>query len=86
VRSLLYSFCAHILNGHQRREAFEEVSIAPCRMCVSACTVLQIGLPRDKVKIPLLCVLEPFLAGNYTLVTPQVAASSFHANLCSDGY
>lgn len=32
----------------------------------------EIGLPRDKQKIPLLCVLDPFLAGNETLVTPVV--------------
>lgn len=31
---------------------------------------IQIGLPRDKDKLPLLCVLEPFLAGNEVLVTP----------------
>ncbi|KAI0043466.1 hypothetical protein FA95DRAFT_1563263 [Auriscalpium vulgare] len=32
----------------------------------------EIGLPRDKHKVPLLCVLEPFLAGNQLLVTPVV--------------
>ncbi|KAI0065964.1 hypothetical protein BV25DRAFT_1880011 [Artomyces pyxidatus] len=32
----------------------------------------EIGLPRDKQRVPLLCVLEPFLAGNEMLVTPVV--------------
>ncbi|VDB90106.1 unnamed protein product [Peniophora sp. CBMAI 1063] len=32
----------------------------------------EIGLPRDKLRIPLLCVLDPFLAGNNILVTPVV--------------
>ncbi|KAN0140078.1 NUDIX hydrolase domain-like protein [Lactarius tabidus] len=32
----------------------------------------EIGLPPDKDKLPLLCVLEPFLAGNEVLVTPVV--------------
>ncbi|KAI9448390.1 NUDIX hydrolase domain-like protein [Lactarius indigo] len=32
----------------------------------------EIGLPKDKTKLPLLCVLEPFLAGNQVLVTPVV--------------
>ena len=30
----------------------------------------QIGLAIDKRKVPLLCVLEPFLAGNSVLITP----------------
>jgi len=30
------------------------------------------GLPRDEGKVPLLCVLEPFLAGNQLIVTPIV--------------
>ncbi|KAI0030515.1 NUDIX hydrolase domain-like protein, partial [Vararia minispora EC-137] len=32
----------------------------------------EIGLPQNKDKIPLLCVLDPFLAGNNMLVTPVV--------------
>ncbi|EIM88046.1 uncharacterized protein STEHIDRAFT_55559 [Stereum hirsutum FP-91666 SS1] len=32
----------------------------------------EIGLPRDRHKVPLLCVLEPFLVGNNILVTPVV--------------
>ncbi|TFY77616.1 hypothetical protein EWM64_g6393, partial [Hericium alpestre] len=32
----------------------------------------EIGLPIDKNKVPLLCVLEPFIAGAATLVTPVV--------------
>ncbi|KAF8271688.1 NUDIX hydrolase domain-like protein [Lactarius quietus] len=32
----------------------------------------EIGLPTDKDKLPLLCVLDPFLAGNQVLVTPVV--------------
>ncbi|KAF8589602.1 hypothetical protein K439DRAFT_1404832 [Ramaria rubella] len=32
----------------------------------------EIGLPLDKTKVPLLCILEPFLAGNNTIVTPVV--------------
>ncbi|KAJ7642346.1 NUDIX hydrolase domain-like protein [Mycena polygramma] len=32
----------------------------------------EIGLPRDKLKVPLLCVLEPFLASNHLIVTPVV--------------
>ncbi|KAJ8483389.1 hypothetical protein ONZ45_g14620 [Pleurotus djamor] len=31
-----------------------------------------IGLPRDRAKVPLLCVLQPFLASNQLLVTPVV--------------
>ncbi|KAJ7084517.1 hypothetical protein B0H15DRAFT_989130 [Mycena belliarum] len=31
-----------------------------------------IGLPRNKLKVPLLCVLEPFLASNHLIVTPVV--------------
>ncbi|KAI0303040.1 NUDIX hydrolase domain-like protein [Russula brevipes] len=32
----------------------------------------EIGLPQDKTKLPLLCILDPFLAGNEVLVTPVV--------------
>ncbi|KAH9045779.1 NUDIX hydrolase domain-like protein [Lactarius pseudohatsudake] len=32
----------------------------------------EIGLPNDKTKLPLLCVLDPFIAGNQVLVTPVV--------------
>ncbi|TDL30152.1 hypothetical protein BD410DRAFT_759351 [Rickenella mellea] len=32
----------------------------------------EIGLSLDKHKVPLLCILEPFLAGNQLLVTPVV--------------
>ncbi|KAF5369693.1 hypothetical protein D9615_010148 [Tricholomella constricta] len=32
----------------------------------------EIGLPRDRHKVPLLCILEPFLAANATVVTPVV--------------
>ncbi|KIN97283.1 hypothetical protein M404DRAFT_10780 [Pisolithus tinctorius Marx 270] len=30
------------------------------------------GLPQDPERVPLLCVMEPFLAGNQTVVTPVV--------------
>lgn len=30
----------------------------------------QIGLTRDKSKVPLLCVLGPFLTGNGIIITP----------------
>ncbi|KAI5116234.1 hypothetical protein M0805_003296 [Coniferiporia weirii] len=32
----------------------------------------EIGLSQDKEKVPLLCILEPFLAGNQLIVTPVV--------------
>ncbi|KAI0650863.1 NUDIX hydrolase domain-like protein [Trametes meyenii] len=32
----------------------------------------EIGLPLDYKKVPLLCILEPFLAGNRLIVTPVV--------------
>ncbi|KAI0782543.1 NUDIX hydrolase domain-like protein [Abortiporus biennis] len=32
----------------------------------------EIGIPLDRQKVPLLCVLEPFLAGNQLIVTPVV--------------
>ncbi|KAJ6537858.1 NUDIX hydrolase domain-like protein [Mycena capillaripes] len=32
----------------------------------------EIGLPPDKLKVPLLCILEPFLASNHLIVTPVV--------------
>ncbi|GLB34335.1 putative NUDIX domain containing protein [Lyophyllum shimeji] len=32
----------------------------------------EIGLPRDRRKVPLLCILEPFVAGNAMVVTPVV--------------
>ncbi|KAI0796437.1 NUDIX hydrolase domain-like protein [Irpex lacteus] len=32
----------------------------------------EIGLPPDKRKVPLLCILEPFLAGSNLVVTPVV--------------
>ncbi|KAF8886963.1 NUDIX hydrolase domain-like protein [Infundibulicybe gibba] len=32
----------------------------------------EIGLPRDRQKVPLLCVLDPFLATNDLIVTPVV--------------
>ncbi|KAJ7478180.1 NUDIX hydrolase domain-like protein [Mycena latifolia] len=32
----------------------------------------EIGLPRNKLKVPLLCILEPFLASNQLIVTPVV--------------
>lgn len=34
----------------------------------------QIGLPLDYKKVPTLCVLEPFLAGNRLIVTPCVGS------------
>jgi len=36
------------------------------------CAFEEIGLSVDKSKVPLLCVLEPFLAGNGVLITPVV--------------
>ncbi|KAF7365932.1 Glycoside hydrolase family 5 protein [Mycena venus] len=32
----------------------------------------EIGLPRDKLKVPLLCILEPFLAARNLIVTPVI--------------
>ncbi|KAJ7614862.1 NUDIX hydrolase domain-like protein [Roridomyces roridus] len=32
----------------------------------------EIGLPRDRLKVPLLCILEPFMASNKLIVTPVV--------------
>ncbi|KAJ7051745.1 NUDIX hydrolase domain-like protein [Mycena amicta] len=32
----------------------------------------EIGLPLDRIKVPLLCILEPFLASNNLVVTPVV--------------
>ncbi|RDB20080.1 Nudix hydrolase 15, mitochondrial [Hypsizygus marmoreus] len=32
----------------------------------------EIGLPHDRRKVPLLCILEPFVAGNAIIVTPVV--------------
>ncbi|EGN94964.1 hypothetical protein SERLA73DRAFT_187238 [Serpula lacrymans var. lacrymans S7.3] len=32
----------------------------------------EVGIVQDKEKVPLLCVMEPFLAGNQTIVTPVV--------------
>ncbi|KZT06452.1 uncharacterized protein LAESUDRAFT_725888 [Laetiporus sulphureus 93-53] len=32
----------------------------------------EIGLPMDRKKVPLLCIIEPFLAGNQLIVTPVV--------------
>ncbi|KAJ7225070.1 NUDIX hydrolase domain-like protein [Mycena haematopus] len=32
----------------------------------------EIGLPRNKLQVPLLCVLEPFLSSNHLIVTPVV--------------
>ncbi|KIM77283.1 hypothetical protein PILCRDRAFT_24230, partial [Piloderma croceum F 1598] len=32
----------------------------------------EIGLTRDKKKVPLLCILEPYLSGNELIVTPVV--------------
>ncbi|KAF7332625.1 Glycoside hydrolase family 5 protein [Mycena kentingensis (nom. inval.)] len=32
----------------------------------------EIGLPLDRMKVPLLCILEPFLASNNLVVTPVV--------------
>ncbi|KAH7887271.1 NUDIX hydrolase domain-like protein [Phlebopus sp. FC_14] len=32
----------------------------------------EIGLPQDKERVPLLCIMEPFLAGNQMIVTPVV--------------
>ncbi|KAJ7638159.1 NUDIX hydrolase domain-like protein [Mycena rosella] len=32
----------------------------------------EIGLPRNKLKVPLLCILEPFMASNQLVVTPVV--------------
>src|SRR5258708_402845 len=37
----------------------------------------QIGLPQDKDKLPLLCILDPFLVGNEVLVTPCVTLHTF---------
>ncbi|KAH7905894.1 hypothetical protein BJ138DRAFT_704756 [Hygrophoropsis aurantiaca] len=32
----------------------------------------EIGLPQDRTRVPLLCIMEPFLAGNMMVVTPVV--------------
>jgi len=32
----------------------------------------EVGLPQDKEKLPLLCILDPFVTGNEVLVTPVV--------------
>jgi hypothetical protein len=40
---------------------------------VCAEVVTQIGLPQDKGKLPLLCILDPFVAGNGVLVTPYAS-------------
>ncbi|CAK5266316.1 unnamed protein product, partial [Mycena citricolor] len=40
------------------------LNVCPC-MC-------QIGLPADKLKVPLLCILSPVVASNYLVVTPVV--------------
>ncbi|KAJ7264192.1 NUDIX hydrolase domain-like protein [Mycena rebaudengoi] len=32
----------------------------------------EIGLPRDNIKVPLLCIMEPFIAANSLIVTPVV--------------
>lgn len=65
-------------NVRQRREAFEEVragSLCDCSVSMLiSCS--QIGLSLNKQKVPLLCILEPFLAGNQLLVTP-------YAQLCN---
>lgn len=37
----------------------------------------QIGLTPDKQKVPLLCVLDPFLASNSLIVTPYVPPTHF---------
>jgi len=37
----------------------------------------EIGLPRDRHRIPLLCTLEPFPTGNHLLVTPSVNSTLF---------
>ena len=31
---------------------------------------MQIGLPLDRQRVPLLCILDPFLAANQLVVTP----------------
>ena len=46
------------------------------KVCVSysdySTTFTQIGLSLDKRKVPLLCILEPFLARNQLIVYPYV--------------
>lgn len=37
----------------------------------------QIGLPNDRRKAPLLCVMEPFMASNQLIVTPSVCANRY---------
>jgi coenzyme A diphosphatase NUDT7 len=53
-----------------RREAFEEVKYKVSSFPHILNTISQIGLPPDPQKVPLLCILEPFLAGNHLIVTP----------------
>jgi len=67
------------LSTLKRREAFEEVlSLSYLSLHWNSvltpymAQLVQIGLPQDKDKLPLLCILDPFLAGNEVLVTPCV--------------
>lgn len=53
----------------KRREAFEEV-LSSSHLTLFCADAAQIGLPQDKDKLPLLCILDPFIAGNEVLVTP----------------
>jgi coenzyme A diphosphatase NUDT7 len=57
-----------------RREAFEEVC-CPFVSSTASHGALQIGLSPDRDKVPLLCILEPFLVGNHLIVTPYVHPS-----------
>ncbi|KAF8512128.1 hypothetical protein JB92DRAFT_340107 [Gautieria morchelliformis] len=61
------------LENAARREAFEEASeIHTSDLVTTGLRTCKIGLPLDKTKVPLLCILEPFLAGNHIIVTPVV--------------
>ena len=55
------------------------VSLICLSDCLSNVVFLQIGLPRDRHRIPLLCYLQPFrmLAASYTLMP------CIHSSICS---
>ncbi|KIJ57297.1 hypothetical protein M422DRAFT_23355 [Sphaerobolus stellatus SS14] len=55
------------LPGGKRERADRSVENAARREAFE-----EIGLPFDKTKVPLLCILEPFLSGNEMVVTPVV--------------
>ena len=68
----------HSRDGKRLRRSSLSPTFRVLEFCADTVDGAQIGLSQDKDKLPLLCILDPFLAGNEVLVTPCVPLHPSH--------